>query len=42
MPSLFILGFYLNFTFLRFQNILYPIALHILINSIMLFFIMNK
>ena len=42
MPALFILGFYLNFTFLRFQNILYPIALHILFNSIMLFFIMNK
>ena len=41
MPALFILGFYLNFIFLRFQTILYPIVLHILFNSIMLFFIIN-
>ena len=42
MPALFILGFYLNFIYVRFQNIIYPIVLHILFNSIMLFFIMNK
>lgn len=42
MPSLFILGFYLNFIFVRFQNILYPILLHIFFNTIMLIFIMIK
>ena len=41
-PTLFLLGVFFNYVFIRFSNLLYPILLHVVFNTVMLTIIMNK